>query len=144
MFYVLRIFFIGYFIYLHCKCYPPSQFPLCNPPIPSPSPCFYEGAPPPNYSLLPHCPSIPICWGINPSQDQGPPLPLMPDKAILYYISSLNHGSLRVYSLVGGLVSGSSGVIWLVNNAVLPMELQTPSTSSLLPLTPPLGFLCSV
>ena len=27
------IFLIGYFIYLHFKCYPHSRFPLCNPPI---------------------------------------------------------------------------------------------------------------
>jgi hypothetical protein len=46
-----------------------------------PLPCFYEGAPPPTYPLPFHCPSIPLHWGIKPSQDQGPPLPLMPDKA---------------------------------------------------------------
>jgi hypothetical protein len=44
-------------------------------------PCFYEGAPPPTHPLLPHCPSIPLYSGIKPSQDQGPPLPLMPDRA---------------------------------------------------------------
>ena len=33
----------------------------------------------------------------------------MSDKAILCYICSWSHGSLHVYSLVGGLVSGSSG-----------------------------------
>ena len=27
-------FFIGYFVYLHFKCYPPSWFPLQTPPIP--------------------------------------------------------------------------------------------------------------
>jgi hypothetical protein len=31
--------------------------------------------------LLPHCPSIPLYWGIKPSQDQGSPLPLIPGKA---------------------------------------------------------------
>jgi hypothetical protein len=35
-------FFIGYFIYLHFKCYPISQYPQ-NPSIPFPSSCFYEG-----------------------------------------------------------------------------------------------------
>jgi hypothetical protein len=39
--------FIGYFIYLHFKCYLPSQFSLHKSPIPFLSPCFYEGAPPP-------------------------------------------------------------------------------------------------
>lgn len=51
------LFFIGYFIYLYVKCYPPSQFPLCKPsnPLTHPSsPCFYEGAPLPTPSLLPN------------------------------------------------------------------------------------------
>ena len=34
--------------------------------------------PPPTYPFLPH---HPLHWGIKPSQDQGPPLPSMPDKA---------------------------------------------------------------
>jgi hypothetical protein len=40
-------------------------------------------------SVLPlqrHHPSISLCWGIQPSQEQGPPLPLMPDKTILCYM----------------------------------------------------------
>jgi hypothetical protein len=42
-------------------------------------------------------------------------LPLMPDKAILCYICRWSHGSLHVYSLVGGLVRESSGVCgWLI------------------------------
>ena len=36
-------------------------------------------------------------------------LPLMSDKAILCYICIWSLGSLHVYSLVGGLVPGSSG-----------------------------------
>ena len=35
--------------------------------------------------------------------------PLMPDKAILCYICSWSYGSFHVYSLVGGLVTGSFG-----------------------------------
>ena len=49
-----------------------------------------------------------------------------------------------MYSVVGGLVPGSSevgGGTWLVGIAVLPMGLQTPSVLS---VTPPLGSLCSV
>ena len=62
-------------------------------------------------SLLPspHPNPIPLRWGIMPPQDKGPPLPLMSDKAILCYICIWSPGSLHVYSLVGGLVSGSSG-----------------------------------
>jgi hypothetical protein len=39
----------------------------------------------------------------------------MINKAILCYIWSWRHESLHVYSLVGGLVFGSSGVtVWLI------------------------------
>ena len=33
------------------------------------------------HPLLPHCPTTPLNWGIKPSQEQGPPIPQMPDKA---------------------------------------------------------------
>jgi hypothetical protein len=66
----------------------------------------------PTHPLLPPCPHIPLHWGIESSQDQGPLLPLMFDKAILCYIYCWSHGSLLVYSLVGGLDPGSSG--WLI------------------------------
>ena len=38
------------------------------------------------HPLLPLCPGIPLHQGIKPSQDQGPLLSLMSDKAILCYI----------------------------------------------------------
>jgi hypothetical protein len=60
----------------------PFSVSLLQPPyIISPLPCFYEGASPPTYPLLLYCPSIPLHWCIKPLQDQGPSLPLMPDKA---------------------------------------------------------------
>jgi hypothetical protein len=65
------------------------------------SPWFSEGAPPPTKPLLLH-------WGIDPSQDQESLLLLMPDDAIFCYICDSSHGSLHVYTLVGGLVSGIS------------------------------------
>jgi hypothetical protein len=49
-----------------------------------------------------------------------------------------------VYSLVGGLVPGSSGGYWLVHIVVPPMGLQTPSAPWVLSLAPSLGTLCSV
>jgi len=52
-------------------------------------------------------------WGNEPSQDQGLFLLLMLDNAILCYICGWSHVSLHVYLLVGGLVPGSSGGIWL-------------------------------
>ena len=50
------------------------------------SSCFYDGVFPPTYLLPPLCHRISLHWGIKPSQDQGPLLPLIPDKAILCYI----------------------------------------------------------
>jgi hypothetical protein len=35
---------------------------------------------------------------MEPSQDQGSLLTLMPNKAILYYLWGWSHGSLHVYS----------------------------------------------
>jgi hypothetical protein len=49
-----------------------------------------------------------------------------------------------VYSLVGGLVRGSSGEVWFVDIVVPPMGLQTPSTPWVLSVASPLGILCSV
>ena len=63
----------------------------------------------PNQPTHPLLPSISLCWSIKPPQDQGPPLPLMPDKAILCYICCWSHGSFHMYSLVSGLVPGNSG-----------------------------------
>jgi hypothetical protein len=53
----------------------------------------------------------------------------MPDKVILCYICGWSHGTLHVYSLVGGLVPGALevGGLWLVDIVVFPMRLQTPS-----------------
>jgi hypothetical protein len=45
----------------------PSRNPF-SPPLPSP--CYYEAAPPPTHLLPPHCPGIPLHWGIMASQDQ--------------------------------------------------------------------------
>jgi hypothetical protein len=79
-------FFIGYFIYLHFKCYPLSQFPSQKIHIPPTSSYFYENVPLLTHPLSPPQPHIPLHWGIEPSQDQGPLLPLMPNKAVLCYI----------------------------------------------------------
>ena len=81
---------------------------------PTPLPLLLQGCSPthsPTYYSI-SAPSIPLHFGIEPSQDQGPLLLLMPDKdkAIACYICRWIHGSLHEYSLVGGLVPGSSGV----------------------------------
>ena len=121
--------FIGYFLYLHFKCYPLAQSPSVNP----------LSHPPPFASMrvFPHPPSLPLPpphlgiflnWGIEPSQEQGPLLPLVTNKAILCYIYGWSH----VYSLVGGLISGrfDLGAFGLVD-IILPMgykPLQLPQS----------------
>jgi len=87
-----------------------SGNPLSHPP----SPCFYEDVLPPTYRLLPPHPGISLLWSIKPSQNQGPLLPLMSEKPIFCYICYWSHGSLNVCSLVGGLVLGSFGGLWLL------------------------------
>jgi hypothetical protein len=93
-------------------------FPLSLPPnslsLPS-SPCFYEGVSPPICPLPPSHLGIPAHWGIEHSQNQWPLLPLIPKKAIFYYIWGWSHGSLHLNSLLSGFVSGSPGGFgWLV------------------------------
>ena len=77
---------------------------------------------------------IPLHWGIKTSQDQGPLLPSMYNKAILYYICGWSH-----MSLVGEFVPGSSvGSGWLI----LLFFLWVCKPLQLLSLTPPLRTLC--
>jgi hypothetical protein len=115
---LLLLLLIGYFIYISNA---PSSTPLCKPPIPSPPPFAPKRVFPhlPTHSLLPHCSSIPLSWGVKPPQDQEPLIRLMSDKAILCLIRIWSHGSLHVCSMVGGLVPGSSwgwggGSGWLI------------------------------
>ena len=73
-----------FFYIFYCSFYlfqmlSPSQFPLQKPPILSPPlPASMRVLPYP-----PQCSSIPLSWVIEPPQEQGAPLPFMPDKAIL-------------------------------------------------------------
>jgi hypothetical protein len=127
----LNKFFYWILFYLQFKCYPLSQFPLNPHSIP---PAFLRVSPihPP---LPPPCPQIPLQWGIKSLQDQGPLLPLMPNKAVLCYICGWSHGFLHVHSSVGGLVPGSSGAGsgWLI---LFFLRGASPLSSSVLSLTP--------
>jgi hypothetical protein len=111
----LDIFFVYISKVIHFPIFS-HQKPLSH----SPGPCFYEGVPqpidPPTHPpILTYPPGIPLHWGTEPSQDQEPLLLLMTNKAILCYIWGGSHGSLHVYTLVGGLVPGSSGGSgWLI------------------------------
>jgi hypothetical protein len=103
-----------FFIYIS-NVIPFPGFPSGNPyPIPT-SPASMRVLPPANHLLLPPLCGISLHWGIKPSQDQGLLLPLLPDKAIIYYIHGWSHGSLHVYAFIGGLVPESSGGSgWLI------------------------------
>jgi len=146
-FFTISFFFlIGYFMYLHFKCYPLSWLP----PLPSPLPLASVRmlSLPPTYS---HLTTLAFPYTGETSLYRNKGFLLMPDNAILCCTCSWSQGSLYVYSLVGSLVPGSSagcagwGVwVWLVDIVVLPMGLQTSSAPSVLFLTPPLGSLCSV
>jgi hypothetical protein len=115
------------------------SFPSNSPPL-----LFSPPSPAHQTTLVPG-PGIPLHWSIehSPTLDQGTFLPLMTNKIILCYIWSLE--SLHVYSLVGGLVAGSSGGggYRLVHIVVLPMGLQKPSAPWFLSLAPPLGTVIS-
>jgi hypothetical protein len=102
---LLNILFIYISNIIPLLCFPSTD----SVSLPSPSASMRVLPHPPTHPLPPHCPGISLHWGIQPSQDQGPLLPLIPDKAILCYLCSWSHGSLHVYSSVGGLVPGSCG-----------------------------------
>jgi hypothetical protein len=120
-----------------------SRFPFRNSLSYSPPPASKRVLPyPPTHSHLTAL-TFPIHWGIEPSQDQGPLLPLMPTRS-----------SSATYS--AGAVGPSMCTcwlcfspwelwgVWLIDIVVLPMELQTPLAHIVLDLTCPLGFLLSV
>ena len=92
-----------------------SPFPVSPPQSPYPLHLPLWGCSLTCPPILLQCPSIYLPWVIEPPQDQGAPLPVMPAKAIICYISSWSYGSPYVYSLVGDLVPGSFGVsAWLI------------------------------
>jgi hypothetical protein len=67
LFFFLTIIFYWLFYLFTFQMF--SPFPVSPPQTPYPilpPPCFYEGAPPPTYPLLSYCPSILLCWGIEP------------------------------------------------------------------------------
>jgi len=128
-------------MYLHFKCYPP--FPLPYSPL----------SPIDSIRMLHSCPLTPTStpWHYPTLEKQAftgprafPPIDAWIMPSFATYVAT--HRSLHVYSLVGGLIPGSSGGGgwgWLVD-VVLPMVLQIPSAPSVFSLTPPLGSPCSV
>ena len=109
---------------------------------PHPQPCIYEGTP--YLPLLPHCPSIPLCWGIKLSQDQWPLLPLMPDKASMLLYMQLEPWVPPCVLFGWWFSPWELRGVRLADIVVLPMGLQTPLVPSVLSLTPPSVSFCSV
>jgi len=97
-----------FFIYIS-NVIPFSDFLDISSPIPSPFLSSIRVFP--SLSTSPsHIPQHSPTLGVQPWQDQGLLLPLVPNKSILCYICSWSHGSIHVYSL------GSSGwlaLLWL-------------------------------
>jgi hypothetical protein len=89
---------INHFIHLYFNSFPVSPLQC---PHPTPSPLNLWGFSSTHWLLLPHYLSMSMHRGIKLPQDQEPPFPLTPGKAILCCICTSNHGSLKVYSLVG-------------------------------------------
>jgi hypothetical protein len=75
-------------------------------PYPSPLPLLTPAHQPTHSRFL----ALAFPWGLEPSQDEGPLLPLMTYNAIICSICSWSLESHHVYSMVGGLVPESCGV----------------------------------
>jgi hypothetical protein len=64
--------FIGYFLYLHFRCFPFPGLPFGNSLSHPLCLCLYEGAPPLTHLLPYSLPGIPLHWDIEHPQAQGP------------------------------------------------------------------------
>ena len=84
-----------------------------------------------------------LCWNIKTSQDQGPPLLLMSNKAILSYICSWSHESYHVF-FDWWFSPWELWGYWLVHIVVLLWGCKPLQLLGIFSLTPPLGTLCSV
>jgi hypothetical protein len=140
-------FFIGYFIYLHFKCYLLSHFSLYKSPIPSSLPLSLLGCsppPPPSHSYLSALAFHYLSWVMKPPQDHAAPLPVMPDKAVLCYISIWSCGAPPSLPCSFSLVIYFLGALgaWLVDIVALPIGLHIPLTPTVLALTSPHSDQC--
>jgi hypothetical protein len=95
-------------------------------PLSYPSPPASMRVLPPTHPLSSCCHGIPLHWGIEHSQAQGPLHPLMSNKAIFCHICGQHHGLLCVYSLVVGPVPGSSRATGLLTLLLPPWGCKPP------------------
>ena len=75
--------------------------------------------------LPPHHPGIPLHWGIESSQDQGPLFPMISDKAILCHICGWSHGSVTLCYMWFPLIRCTYTWCWLnhlVRDSPIPAQ----------------------
>jgi hypothetical protein len=98
-------FLIGYFLYFHFKYYPLSWFPLRNYPPLSPFPLPLLTKPPTPASWPWHPATLGHRAFIEPRASS--PIDILLGHLLLHM--NWSHESHYVFSLIGGLVSGTSG-----------------------------------
>ena len=128
------LFYWSFYLFT-CRLLCPFFIPCLETLYPSPPPQLLWWCPPPIHLLPSHAPRILLCWDNEPSEYQGTPLLLMPYKAIPFYIWSWSHLYFHVYTLVGDFSPSELCMVLLFDIVVPPTQLQSPSASSVLPLT---------
>ena len=109
---------IFYLFIFHVIPFP--GFHLWKPPIPSSLPVLLYRCSHTHRLLPPHL-DIPLHWGMEPSQDQGPLLSLMPDKAIHLLRRQMEPWILPCVLFGWWFSPGKLWGVWLVDIVVLPM-----------------------
>jgi hypothetical protein len=133
-------FLIGYFLYLHFKCYPLSWFSLQNPSTPSPLPLLTN---PPTPTSWPwHSPTLELRAFTGPRA--SPPI----DDRLGHLLLLMQLEPWVPPCMLFGWWFSPKELrgYWLVHIVVLPMGLQTPSAPWVLSLGTSLGdsVLCSM
>ena len=111
----------------------PSWFPLYKLPIPSPLPFAHMRVllhPPTHFSFTPLYRLLP--WGTKPPQDQGPPLPLISDKANMQLEPWLPPYVLLSWWLKSWELCGRGEGYQFIEIVVLFLGLQSSSAPSFL------------
>ena len=82
---------------------PCTMSPSHAPPL-----CLYDSAPSQPHSYLTTLAS-PLCWGIKPSQDQGPPLPLISPFSATYAAGAIGSSMCTLWWVVYSWESWGGG-----------------------------------
>jgi hypothetical protein len=109
-----NFFLLGiFFIYISNVIFFPG-FPSATPLSHPPSPCFYEGVPPPTYPLRPPCPGIPLHWGMGLYRTKGLSSYLCPtEPSTATYATGAMDPSMCTLWLVVQSLGAPGGSSWL-------------------------------